>query len=263
MFGNYRIVVAEIPCSRRFPEIERELLAIAGRTPTGEQRIKCEWGGTAKRPFGNQQNCKFGLRSELVVSGWRFEGDPIAKRKRDRMPTEWYDADISTAPDHVALFSDGRPRVFAPIEVLVDHPLPNWFFTDWLSPRQVGGGPGYGRGYWRKIWRCFDESRDFHPWYGYRDPDSVDLDVIRAYWHEKVNDLETMGVHIDDPIEGDVAEIQNAWMDRAAVHLAEEQLGERTEETVRFLEKHLDSDRQTNPGFVKPLVDLGVLHAKR
>lgn len=261
MHSAYRIIVAEVPCSRRFPEIQRELGAIGGKTPTGEDRLKLEWGGTATRPFGGQLNCKYGLFSETVIVGWRFAGNPNARKKRDRMTLQFDGDDLTEVPDSIALFSDGTPRVFTALEAVVDHPIPNWFIADWLSPAQMGGGPfgaRYGRGYWNQIWRCYDESRNSAPWYGYRDPDAVDIEVIREYWHTKVTDLDTMGVHIDDPITGVAAEIQGAWMNRAAAHLAAERLGERTEETIHFLEKYLSSDRNTDGGR-KPLVDLGAM----
>jgi len=248
------LIVAAIPCSRQFREIERELLAIGGKNPLGEPRLKLEWGGTATRPFGEQLNCKFGLYSETCVVGWTFAGNPWAENPSDRETLYTDEPDLSVVPSSLTHFSTGKPRISIERLATIDHPIPNWFVTDWLSPAQMGRGFGYGRGYHGSIWRCYDAKRDEHPFWGYRDPDADDLVVVKRYWHEKIHDRDTLGTHIDEPIAGDAAALQTAWMNKAVAHLAEERRGNAIEQCVPIVERHLNEKYAGGP---KTFIDLG------
>lgn len=254
-----RIEVAEIPCARSFPEIERELGLIGGKTPTGENRLKLEWGGTAKRPFGTQLNCKFGLYSEDIIIGWHFHGDASRAKKRDRIDRQTDIVDLNLIPPSIKCFSDGTNRIAVPIEAIIDHPIPNWFVTDWLAPEQVGFGP-YRHGYWNKIWRIYDAKRDEYPFWGYRDPDEHDLVVVREYWHTRTHAMLDMGLGLDEPITGDAKQIQDRWMDRAVLHLKEEQHGNVVEKAAKIAWDWLQSQYASIGK--KPFVQIGDIHGK-
>ena len=230
-----RVQFVRVPAPSQYPEFQKRLTDLGGKTPDGRPRLKLEWGGEETRFFAGQRVAKYRFGLEQAQVGWSVPGNPKSKRKSHREPT--LHIDELNPENWPAEFQPYRKGIMAPRYALLDIPICNWFVCEWLHPKkcEVGWeesrwfnrdgliidsiGPVPRTGYYYPLLQIQDPEAPGL----YAEPNEEALTLAKKYVRQYEDIARSFDVHIDEPMPINHIQIQQDALSAAIWEQKEEE----------------------------------------